>query len=104
VLRVQGGDILSLSGTGMFWLKHWVGQATSASRSTAQAVFEREHLREGGTKGSGTDNFVPNKTEREKRGKSGQEGSGPCGDWDCYHMAGVVLISRYDKYKQRGST
>ena len=68
-VRVQGGDILSLTGTGMFWLKHWVGQATSASCSTAQAVFEREHLREGGTKGSGTgtDNFVPNKTEREKR-------------------------------------
>jgi hypothetical protein len=58
---------LSLSGTGMFWLKHWVGQATSASCSAAQAVFEQEHLREGGTKGSGTDNFVPNKTEREKR-------------------------------------
>ena len=66
-VRVQGGDILSLTGTGMFWLKHWVGQATSASCSAAQAVFEQEHLREGGTKGSGTDNFVPNKTEREKR-------------------------------------
>ena len=66
-VRAQGGDILSLTGTGMFWLKHWVGQTTSVSRSAAQAVFEREHLREGGTKGSGTDNFVPNKTEREKR-------------------------------------
>ncbi len=69
VSRSWDGNILSLSGTGMFWLKHWVGQATSASCSTAQAVFELEHLREGGTKGSstGTDNFVPNKTEREKR-------------------------------------
>ena len=58
---------MSLTGTETFWLKHWVGQATSDSRSAAQAVFEQEHLREGGTKGSGTDNFVPNKTEREKR-------------------------------------
>jgi len=32
------------TGTGMFWLKHWVCQATSDSRSTAEAVFEREHL------------------------------------------------------------
>ena len=83
----------------MFWLKHWVGQASSASCSAAQAVLEREHLREGGTKESGTDNFVPNKTEREKRGKSGQEGSRSqadflvrnCGDWDCYHVAGVCI-------------
>ena len=50
-VRVQGGDILSLTGTGMFWLKHWVGQATSVSCSAAQAVFEREHLREGEQKG-----------------------------------------------------
>ena len=43
-VRAQGGDILSLTGTEMFWLKHWVGQATSVSRSAAQTVFEREHL------------------------------------------------------------
>ena len=40
-VRAQGGDILSLTGTEMFWLKHWVGQATSVSCSAAQAVFER---------------------------------------------------------------
>ena len=43
-VRAQDGDILSLTGTEMFWLKHWVGQATSASRSAARAVFERERL------------------------------------------------------------
>ena len=44
VSQISDGDILSLTGTEMFWLKHWVGQATSVSRSAAQAVFEREHL------------------------------------------------------------